>query len=69
MEWIKIENATASYISHDELRYFYGVILLTYTTQTGKRYVKAVAINHGKLMKKLNGIPIAFMFMPEPYGE
>lgn len=69
MKWKKIEIASPIHISHPDLEGFYGVILLTYMTRTGKRYVKAVSINHGRLMKKINGTPIAFMFMPEPYKE
>lgn len=67
MNWIKIEKASEVYISHPVLEDYYGVILLTYVTRTQKSNVKAVAINHGRLMKKVNGIPVAFMFLPEPY--
>lgn len=67
--WIKIKYPTEGYINSDELKGKNIVILITYQTKTGKKYVKAVNCNHGRLSGKVNGIPIAFMFLPEPFEE
>ncbi len=69
VKWIKIKYPTEGYINSEELKGKNMVILITYQTRTGKKYVKAVNSNHGKLSGKINGIPIAFMFLPDPFEE
>lgn len=68
-KWIKIKYPTEGYINSEELKGKNIVILITYQTRTGKKYVKAVNSNHGKLSGRINGIPIAFMFLPDPFEE
>ena len=51
-----------------ELNDFYGEVLITYETMHRERFAKQGHIDHGLLpYKKINGIPIAYMYMPEPY--
>ena len=48
----------------------YKGILFTYETITGKRLVKINWIERGRIVgKKMNGIPVAYKQLPEPYQE
>ena len=67
MNWIKVKDRQG-YISHEELKHENKVILVTYQTASGRRCVKAVSCNHGRLAK-VNGEVVAFMPMPKPYRE
>lgn len=70
MEWIKAKVTQNDwYLSNEELEDKNEMIIITYVTKRNRKYVKAMQCNHGRLMKKFNGTPTAFMFMPEPYKE
>ena len=48
----------------------YKGILFTYETITGKRLVKTNWIERGRIIgKQMNGTPVAYMPLPEPYAE
>lgn len=59
---------TSAYIRSDH-KLFKGScqILITYETRTGRRYVKAVRCNNGRVNKTINGQIIAWAYMPDPY--
>ena len=44
------------------------MILVTYQTVTGRRYVKSVLSQRGRIAKKVGGEIVAWAEMPEPYG-
>lgn len=43
------------------------VILVTYKTMSGRRFVKAVLSQHGHIPKKLPGEIVAWAELPSPY--
>ena len=45
------------------------MILVTYETKSGRRYVKPVLSQHGHIAKKLSGEIKAWAEMPKPYGR
>jgi hypothetical protein len=48
----------------------YAGVLFTYVTRTGKRHVRETWVERGRLIgKQMNGVPVAYMPMPEPYRE
>lgn len=71
MEWISVKHVlNSNYLNNEKLANFKGVILITYLTKTGRRHVKAVHCNYGKLSsKEVKEEIIAFMFLPEPFEE
>lgn len=71
MEWISVKHVlNSNYLNNEKLANFKGVILITYLTKTGRRHVKAVHCNYGKLSsKEVAEEIVAFMFLPEPFGE
>lgn len=65
-----INTANPNYLSDKRLTDKRSVILVTYETLTGRRYVKQVESNYGHISKKLGGNIIAWMPLPSPYrGE
>lgn len=71
MEWISVKHVlNSNYLSNEKLANFKGTILITYLTKTGRKHVKAVHCNFGKLSsKEVKEEIIAFMFLPEPFEE
>lgn len=70
VRWIPCSVINSCFIP--ELQDFpYGGLLFTYVTQKGKRLVRETWIERGRIVgKKMNGTPIAYMPLPEPYqGE
>lgn len=68
-KWIVSPIINGNYILDDSLKNEIKEILITYSTRTGRRYVKQVLCEHGRVSKKLNGEIIAWQPLPEPYNE
>ena len=66
MDW-NAAKATGGYILDNRLRDTSKMILVTYKTRTGRRFVKQVLSDYGFLHKKLPGVVVAWAPMPEPY--
>lgn len=71
MKWKPVKHIlNSNYLSHEDLANYKGVILVTYLTKTGRKHVKAVHCNYGRLSsKEVKEEIIAFMFLPEPFEE
>lgn len=71
MDWIPVKHImNSNYLSNKELANFNGVILVTYLTKAGRKHVKAIHCNFGRLSsREIKEEIIAFMFLPEPYEE
>lgn len=67
MEWTVLDRPESAYIFDQQLKNKRVNILVTYETQTGKRYVKQVECTHGHINKHIGGNVIAWVFLPEPY--
>lgn len=69
MEWKILEKHSndSNFFINEELKDINKTVLITYESPKGRKYVTTGAIDHGRLVKKINGEPIAFMFMPKPY--
>lgn len=67
-EWIKAKyNRSGHYLSNEELTSRCVVIIVTYKSLSGRKYVKATYCDHGKITGKVNGEVTAFMYLPKPY--
>ena len=66
-DWVPCSVINQCYIP--ELSHIdYKGILFTYETKTGKRFVKITWIERGRIVgKQMNGTPIAYRILPEPY--
>ena len=69
MEWIIANYVNDNYIPDVRLKNVHAIILVTYETLKGRRYVKQVLCSSGRIDKKLNGKVVAWMPLPEPYKE
>lgn len=69
MEWIPVNYVNDNYIPDARLKNDHTIILVTYETLKGRRYVKQVLCSYGRIDKKLNGKVVAWMPLPEPYKE
>ena len=67
MEWIPANYVNDNYIPDARLKNVHTIILVTYETSKGRRYVKQVLCSYGRIDKKLNGKVVAWMPLPEPY--
>lgn len=66
-EWIPCHIINQCYIPELK-RIGYSGILVTYVTRTGKRLVREMWIECGRIVgKQTKGDPIAYMPLPEPY--
>lgn len=68
MKWTAI-SGNGFYINDQRLANRRAIILVTYKTPKGKRYVKQVECLYGRVQKKLNGNIVAWMETPNPYME
>lgn len=66
-EWHPCKRTSAYIRSNHQLFKGSVPILITYETRTGRRYVKAVRCNNGRVTKTINGSIIAWAYMPDPY--
>ena len=67
--WIPCKCINQCYIPELENIPYRGM-LFTYKTRTGKLLVRTTWIERGRLIgNKMNGLPIAYMPLPEPYRE
>ena len=61
-------KTTNSYIINDKKLWDKErMILVTYKTITGRRYVRAVLSERGHIPKKIGGMITAWAEMPDPY--
>lgn len=68
MEWIKANLAECGAVIYDNRITKEQMILVTYETRTGRRYVKETLISGGgRVRKNINGKIVAWMPFPEPY--
>ena len=67
MKWIPVNYVNDNYIPDVRLKNEHAIILVTYETLKGRRYVKQVLCSYGRIDKKLNGKVVAWMPLPEPY--
>ena len=68
-KWIPCKCINQCYIPELENIPYRGM-LFTYKTRTGKLLVRTTWIERGRLIgNKMNGLPIAYMPLPEPYRE
>lgn len=67
MGWIHTDYINQNYIPDSRLKNIHAIILVTYETSKGRRYVKQVLCSYGRIDKKLNGKVVAWMPLPEPY--
>ena len=66
MEWNPVRKNNY-FLNDPRLTGGRSIILVTYETPKGRRYVKQVECFHGSVQKKLNGEIVAWMPLPEPY--
>lgn len=66
-KWIPCKSLHGYIINDKRLWDKERVILITYKTMYGRRYVRPAMSRHGKIEKKIGGEIIAWMEMPEPY--
>ena len=68
-DWIPCKEIGGYVINDHRLFDKERSILVTYETKTGKRYVKQVFSERGRIPKKLSGEIIAWQEMPEPFDK
>lgn len=65
--WIPVKTLYQNYIPDTRLVSVCKPMQITYQTENGRRYVKQVLCNRGRIEKKVNGDIIAWRPLPEPY--
>lgn len=65
--WIVSPVIHTNYIADDRLKDSRKIILVTYETAHGRRYVKQAECLYGRISKKLGGQIVAWMPLPKPY--
>lgn len=65
--WNQVKTLYQNYIPDTRLVSVCKPIQITYQTENGRRYVKQVLCNRGRIEKKVNGDIIAWRPLPEPY--
>ena len=68
-KWIPCRESNGNIHPYSELLHESKGILVTYKTRTGRRYVKQVLCNHGRVEKILLGDIVAWLPLPTPYRE
>ena len=68
-KWIPCRESNGNIHPYSELLHERKDILVTYKTRTGRRYVKQVLCNHGRVEKILLGDIVAWLPLPTPYRE
>lgn len=68
MDWINSLVTLGGYIVDDRLKDRRINILVTYETAHGRKYVKQVMCDHGRVTKKLNGRIIAWKPLDQPFN-